>query len=232
MILVPKDTTKLARWLAALRPLFPDAVAIAVAAEGEDPGASFAEEDAAVRTAVPKRRQEFLLGRRVARAALRELGVEPAPIPVGASRAPRWPAGVVGSITHCPDFVGAAVARTTALSAVGFDAEVAAPLPAELLRYVCRAGELERSGVLSPLSPADHAALIFSAKEAVYKCVSHSSPIVLDFLDVTIVHAPDGTFAATLHRDDYDGVRDFGAIRGRYGVGEGFVFSSAVIDAS
>nr|WP_284287855.1 hypothetical protein [Angustibacter aerolatus] len=72
----------------------------------------------------------------LARQALRSLGVAPAPLPRGERGAPAWPLGVVGSITHCDGYRGAAVAAATECAAVGVDAEPAAPLPDGVLATV------------------------------------------------------------------------------------------------
>ncbi|MBN1173619.1 MAG: 4'-phosphopantetheinyl transferase, partial [Micromonosporaceae bacterium] len=62
------------------------------------------EEAPLVARAVPRRRAEFTTGRHCARLALASLGVEPAAILAGPDRAPRWPAGIVGTITHCDGY--------------------------------------------------------------------------------------------------------------------------------
>ena len=59
------------------------------------------EERGAVAKAVPKRVAQFTAGRVCARRALAQLGnTEPVPILMGEDRAPQWPAGYVGSISH------------------------------------------------------------------------------------------------------------------------------------
>ena len=81
-----------------------------------------------VADAVDARRREFALGRSLAHEALRAIGAPAGPIEVGAHREPLWPAGTVGSITHCDGYVGAAVAARGDVRSVGVDAEPAAPL--------------------------------------------------------------------------------------------------------
>ena len=64
---------------------------------------SFAQADIplppSLSTAVAKRRSEYLAGRWCAREALAMLGMEGIPA-LGPDRAPQWPAGSLGSITH------------------------------------------------------------------------------------------------------------------------------------
>ena len=46
------------------------------------------------------RKLEFNMGRAYARSALSKLGVHDADLPMGGDRAPVWPEGLTGSITH------------------------------------------------------------------------------------------------------------------------------------
>jgi 4'-phosphopantetheinyl transferase EntD len=130
----------------------------------------FPEEMAMVAKAVDKRRREFATGRRCARDALRSLGIEPAPILAGERGMPQWPPGVVGSITHCAGYRGAAVARSGDLVAIGIDAEPDGPLPAGVLDLVSLPAERDRLRTLAEAMPGiawDR--VLFSAKESVYK---------------------------------------------------------------
>jgi hypothetical protein len=63
----------------------------------------FSDEAAAVAGAGAERRREFGTVRWCARKALRQLGVPAVPILPDGDRAPRWPVGVVGSMTHCAE---------------------------------------------------------------------------------------------------------------------------------
>ena len=53
------------------------------------------------------------------------LGVRGDPVRRGADRAPQWPAGLVGSITHTVGYSAAVVARQGSLLSLGIDAESA-----------------------------------------------------------------------------------------------------------
>src|SRR5918992_849287 len=84
-------------------------------------------------------------------------------------RAPRWPAGVVGSMTHCVGYRAAAVARSDELCGIGIDAEPHAALPGAVLDLVLRDEERERLRALADSSPDLHwDRVVFCAKEAVY----------------------------------------------------------------
>src|ERR1700716_1803425 len=63
-----------------------------------------------LRHAVPNRQREFLAGRLCAAQALRCLGADSTHVGMAGDRAPVWPDGVVGSITHSGGFAAAAVA--------------------------------------------------------------------------------------------------------------------------
>jgi 4'-phosphopantetheinyl transferase EntD len=119
----------------------------AVAAESSgqlpEPGrALFAAEERAVGTAGSRRRAEFTAGRLCARMALARLGIPAAPILPGPAGEPRWPAGVVGSITHCPGYRACAVAWAADLAAIGIDAEPDQDLPGDLAEVVATPAEL------------------------------------------------------------------------------------------
>lgn len=130
----------------------------------------FPQEMAMVANAVDKRRREFATARRCAHAALRSLGIEPAPILAGERGMPQWPPGVVGSITHCAGYRAAAVARSGDLLAIGIDAEPDGPLPDGVLDVVSLPAERDRLRALAQARPAVHwDRVLFSAKESVYK---------------------------------------------------------------
>ncbi|WBC16768.1 4'-phosphopantetheinyl transferase superfamily protein [Micromonospora sp. WMMA1998] len=130
----------------------------------------FPGEEDLVANVVDLRRREFVTARRCAREALRRLGVAPAPIRIGAERAPVWLTGVVGSITHCTGYRAAAVARSADLMSVGIDAEPHQTLPAGTQDYIVAPGEADMLRDLRSAHPRTHwDRLLFSAKEAVYK---------------------------------------------------------------
>ena len=160
----------------------------------------YPEEEILVSRAAPARRQEFTTVRACGRDALAKLGLPPAPIVPGPLGAPTWPAGVVGSMTHCAGYRAAAVARTTEFCSVGVDAEPNEPLPPEVLDLV--AGEGERAWVAELLAARPDVSwdrLLFSAKETVFKTWCPLTQRWLDFTQATITVDPRGrTFSAWL----------------------------------
>ena len=156
----------------AIAGLFPAFARCAVLPVSDQCRPLFPVELHAVANAVPVRRQEFACGRACAHAAIRELGIEDAPILMSDSREPAWPLGAVGSISHTRELAAAVVCRSADAHAVGVDLERAdAALSDTVLGLILTPGELAQVGDL--LSADERAAaLIFSAKEAVHKVVA------------------------------------------------------------
>ncbi|HTQ34349.1 MAG TPA: hypothetical protein VMI30_09280 [Stellaceae bacterium] len=88
----------------------------------------FPEEAALVEGAVAPRLAEFVTTRHCARLALRRFDIADSPILRGPKREPLWPAGIVGSLTHCADYRAAAVARLSDILSIGIDAEPHEPI--------------------------------------------------------------------------------------------------------
>lgn len=149
-------------------------------------------EAASVARAVSKRVNEFAAGRRAARKALAGLGLPDAALPVGGDRAPVWPPGFTGSITHDGDLALAAVCRRETVRAIGIDLTEAAPLPGETRCQILR--HPDETG-LDELS----ARAVFSAKESVFKALSSDVGFVFGFSAVVVrVDLGAGRFAARL----------------------------------
>ncbi|GII96961.1 4'-phosphopantetheinyl transferase family protein [Sinosporangium siamense] len=159
----------------------------------------FPDEEAAIARAVERRRHEFVTVRVCARRALATLGFGPVPVVPGEARAPIWPPGIVGSMTHCKGYRACVVAWDHELATVGIDAEPAGPLPDGVLEAVSLPEERTR---IKRLKAADATVpwekLLFSAKEAVYKAWFPLQRRWLGFEEADIAFHPDGTFSARL----------------------------------
>lgn len=156
-------------------------------------------EVAAIAGATEQRRREFATTRWCARRALVRLGLPEAAIPQGPAREPRWPAGVVGSLTHCAGYRAAALARAADFATVGIDAEPHRPCPPGVLRRVALERErhmLQRLAATGPHVCWDR--LLFCAKEAVYKAWFPLTGRWLGFADAEVELLPGGTFVARL----------------------------------
>jgi len=143
-------------------------------------------EAAAVARAVPRRRHQFATGRLLAHRLLDELGAGGAPLLPGPDRAPLWPPGVTGSISHTEAHVLVAVAALADVASVGIDIEERTALADDLHDMVLTPTEL----AWLRTQPADErgllAKLCFSAKEAVYKTQATLSRTLLEFHEVEL----------------------------------------------
>ena len=219
--------------LGSLADVLPSAVVVAARTD-DDPDAVLApEEEPAVAKAVATRRAEFTTARACARDALTRLGLAAPAVPVGERRAPVWPDGVVGAITHCAGFRAAAVAWRAQVRTVGLDAEPHTALPDGVLEAVSDAGEralLERLAREQPEVRWDK--ILFSAKESVYKAWFPLTGRWLGFEDAELAPDPDGTFRATLRVpgpvvDD----AEITAFTGRWVVRDGLVITAIAVGA-
>jgi 4'-phosphopantetheinyl transferase EntD len=183
---VPIITANPAKLSAELRSLFPPGALAAELRGPGDPAALFPDEAECLHGAVPKRAQEFAAGRLCARRLLSEFGIEDFPLKAVKDRQPLWPDSLVGSITHTAGFCAAVAARKSEISALGIDSELAASVREELWRWICTPHETSWLHTVPPAEQSAAATLIFSAKEAFYKC---QFPLVqerLVFHDATV----------------------------------------------
>lgn len=155
-----------------------------------DAGFLVAEEAALVARASPKRIGEFAAGRACARRAFAELGVAGFALRSGPDREPLWPAGLTGSITHTRDFCGVAVARKEVAASLGLDAERRDAVRRRLWERIATAAELEWLASLPAADAVGMATLLFSAREAFYKCQFGLTREWLDFSDVSVSVGP------------------------------------------
>jgi len=165
-----------------------------VEAFADNPALSLpAAEATSVARASTARRREYATTRACARAALELLGRPVEAVPTGPDRAPVWPSGVVGSLTHCSGYRAAAVAHARTHLGMGIDAEPHEALPADVRSIVMSAGE-------RPHGPRDAhlERIVFSAKEAFYKAWNPLRGTWLDFGDVHVEVEPGGGFVATV----------------------------------
>ncbi|MGY1630361.1 4'-phosphopantetheinyl transferase [Geodermatophilus sp. SYSU D01186] len=178
--------------------LLPPAV-VAAEAFGDGPAGVPVPGEELPAGAAPGRSAEFAAGRALARAALGRLGVPPSAVPRGPGGAPVWPAGVLGSLTHCAGYRAAAVARAGTVPVLGVDAEPADPLPPGVLSVVARPEERVRLRRLAATHPGTcWDRLLFCAKEAVFKGWFPLTRAWLEFGDVRVRLHPHGRLSARL----------------------------------
>lgn len=141
-----------------------------------------------------KRKQDFLAGRLCAKRALSKLGIEVDVIAMDSNRAPLWPLGITGSITHTQTWALAAVSKS--LQALGLDAEV--------LMSKERYEKLEKMIVNTDEKKLIHSnltlfpTLVFSAKESLYKALYPHCLEYFGFLEASMREINDKKFVLEL----------------------------------
>lgn len=180
----------------ALAGLFPSGVAVAGLEEPGDPSTLLPAEAQHLGGAVPARAREFAAGRACARRSLAQFGVEGAPILVAPDRSPVWPAGFTGSITHTHGFAAAVVGERRCFHGLGIDSEANGEVREELWPMICAPRERAWLETLPGAGRAAAATLLFSAKEAYYKCCHPVTGVRPGFHDVCIVPEDWGAGAA------------------------------------
>lgn len=132
------------------------------------------------------RTAEFNAGRFCALQALSTWNQD-GPVGKADDRSPIWPEGFTGSISHSKNLVWASVAKTDQVISVGVDTEaiVDAATRSQTWEQVATIEELRSLEALD-LDPKVEFTVLFSAKEAFYKCWYPITKQYLDFKDVIV----------------------------------------------
>lgn len=183
--------------LAALRALAPSGAGCGWADPRQDHPAMPGED---LPGAVPARLREFRAGRAAARAAMAEAGVPAMTIAHGPDRAPVWPVGVTGSISHSgTDCLAVVLAGGDPIRGVGIDIEPANPLARDLWPSVLDPVEQQALSGLPDCRQGEAAMARFVAKEAAYKAQYPLTGCLLEFHDLRLSFSTAG-FVAQLRR--------------------------------
>lgn len=169
---------------------------------------------------VTKRFNEFLTGRTCARRALRRLRIPDQPLLTEPSRAPRWPDGTLGSITHTEGYYAAAVGLTEDFFGIGIDVERSGRVTEKLESYIATPAESQRHRFRS-----DWRTIAFSTKESIFKCLNPPTGLWLDFHDVELLLIDGGRFEALVSPKELPSFQ----IAGAYAVHADFVLSAVVL---
>ncbi|MGQ7959010.1 4'-phosphopantetheinyl transferase family protein [Pseudomonas sp. SP16.1] len=154
----------------------------------------FARCDIAPVRGVAKRQSEYLAGRLCAREALRRLtGIACVPA-VGSDRAPQWPGGVAGSITHGDGWAAALVGHARQWRGIGLDVEQQLPIERALRLQgeILTPAELERLDGLDDAARARRIGLTFSLKESLFKALYPLTLTRFYFQDAELLGADQG----------------------------------------
>ena len=156
----------------SIQGLFPGCVATACSRIADADAKLDPEEHAGIEHAVAKRQQEFIAGRICARQALERLGITTGPLRKLPDGSIAWPDGITGAVSHSEIWCGAAVVRRSDAAGIGLDIETVTRVGENLWRRILT----QEERVWLDRQPAAEArqwvALIFSAKEALYKCIA------------------------------------------------------------
>ena len=166
--------------------LFPRDVRILRGNPREIKGDMYPAEQALVSKACPGRRREFRAGRILARALMYEAGIEGFPLLMGDKREPLWPQMICGSITHLPDVCVVAIAEKTKVFGLGLDVARVLDVGREIWPTFLTPEELQWVDSLPPTVAQRYAAMLFSAKETLFKCLYPVTRVWIDFKDVRI----------------------------------------------
>lgn len=137
--------------------------------------------------AVDKRRADYLAGRALLIRAFDALGHAPQHVARGADRAPLWPAGFVGSLSHSRRTCACLLSTNTALR-VGLDVETT--LSSDSERAVRKVALTPSEQALAADAP-DLPALIFSGKETLFKALYPVVQAFFGFDAAELVAPPD-----------------------------------------
>jgi 4'-phosphopantetheinyl transferase EntD len=144
---------------------------------------TFAEQKI-VSHAHPRRKLEFATGRWCARKVLRLIGSEPSDILISQTGAPSVPSGLLLSISHCQGLICAAASTDKSFIGIGTDVHHTMDIiEDEAWARICH-----RMDLIDGCFPESNLSriLIFSAKEAAWKCLQHFYPKPVNLADIAI----------------------------------------------
>lgn len=177
------------------------------------------------------RRCQFSVGRMLCRRAMGELGFPASAVLQDNVRAPVWPNGIVGSISHSDNWCAAAVARQENIRSLGIDVEPMSPIEEELWPIFCTDRELDWIRSLHAVDRGLGVKLIFSAKESFYKA---QYPLTRKFCEYDAASIKFDLRAGRWWcdcRQDLNGVFNKGHVfAGRFEIRAGMVATSMIIE--
>ena len=148
-----------------------------------------------------QRRNEFIAGRGLVRRGLASFGIPDCRIGRAEDGSPVWPPGVCGSISHKRNLCAVVLSHTSAYHALGVDIEKDQNLSPTVWKYFVNPQERMQS-----INEAfDRIAnLLFSCKEAAYKCLQPQFTAPVPFEDI-LVHLTVKNIRSYQVRSSYQG---------------------------
>jgi len=174
-----------------------------------------------LKSAVPKRRAEFLTGRYAAGKLLSQQGCK-YPVAIGQDRAPVWPEGWHGSISHTEEWAIAVLAPSRLGISLGVDIESLRP---QMIRDIATTftSASERAFLAASSMEYETALLItFSAKESLFKALYPQVRHFFGFEAATIceIEQSENRLTLELTRQLAPGLCIGYRVRGQFSIGE------------
>jgi len=214
----------------SIQTLFPDCVSTSCCRIAEADATLDPAERAAIAHAVAGRRQEYMAGRLCARQALEKLGVTAGSLRKLPDGAIAWPEGIIGALSHDEIWCGAAAARSSETAGIGLDIQAIARIGEKLWRRILTREERGWIAGQSDAEMQQWAALMFSAKEALYKCIAARVQHRMGFMDAVIVpDLPQQSFTVRLNEPVAAQLPRGQNLQGRFFFCAGSVFSGIVL---
>lgn len=214
-----------------IEPLFPGGVTVVTATEAMEQAPLHPEEAERTGRMAARRLRDFTLGRACVRQGLAQLGIRDFAFLNDEERAPIWPPDIVGSLTHCRELCAAAMAPRGDILSLGIDAESQRELDPGVVERITSPSEREHFTRLPPCPhPGGWALLVFSAKEAFYKCYYPVARTYLGFRDAEVnFDAGAQRFTARLLRGDAPSAAGCRTFEGRFTVGPSWVATAVTL---
>lgn len=214
----------------SIESLFPGCAVTACNRISDMDGDPDPEEVAGMEHAVARRRQEFVAGRVCARQALERMGISAGPLRKLPDGSIAWPEGIAGSVSHSGIWSGAAVVRLSDAVGIGLDIENSGRVGQNLWRRILTPEERSWLDRRPPAEARQWASLIFSAKEALYKCIAALVAGRIGFLDAVIVpDPPANSFTVLLNGPAAAQLPGNLRLEGRFFFSSGEVFTGLVL---
>lgn len=202
-----------------IQSLFPCGISVSISALTGSVYQLYKEEAELIDHAIHKRQTEFASGRLCAKDALKGLEINDFPILMDEKRAPVWPGGVSGSITHTRDICVAVAAKVKEGQSLGIDVEEGGRLSENLWEHSFVEEEIEWLRALGGgEDPIKWATMMFAAKEAFYKAQYPLTKAWVGFRDVKLEFIDDeqGAFYVELLIDLHEAWKKGVVFKGRY----------------
>lgn len=150
------------------------------------------------------RRSEFFSGRRCAHLAMVAAGYPNLPVLRAYDRSPIWPLTIVGSITHTSVLASVIIKKHhSRVMGLGIDLEdLSRDIRTNINSHILTSWEMSQWTDASAVVSRE-VKIIFSIKEAIFKCFYPINEVYLGFHDAEITELSDDRFQASLLKNPF-----------------------------